>query len=112
MSPVSFYVVIDIYIAIRYYRSYIASWYNHRYLPQFSWSETDQSIILGAFFYGYCSSQILGGYLATVYGAKLVMGYSLLATSVLALLTPVATVQSYYLLVACRVVQGLGQVMR
>ncbi|RUS88339.1 hypothetical protein EGW08_003910 [Elysia chlorotica] len=76
---------------------------------QFSWSETEQSVILSAFFYGYCSSQILGGYLSTAFGAKLVMGYSLLATSVLALLTPVATVHGYYLLVACRVGQGLGQ---
>ncbi|GFO45158.1 vesicular glutamate transporter 1 [Plakobranchus ocellatus] len=76
---------------------------------KFSWSETQQSLVLSAFYYGYCSTQVLGGYLSGLVGAKLVMGYGLLSTSVLTLLTPLAAVESYYLLVACRVGQGIGQ---
>ena len=31
---------------------------------EFNWSETQEGIILGSFFYGYIVSQLPGGYLA------------------------------------------------
>ncbi|CAL1548295.1 unnamed protein product [Lymnaea stagnalis] len=81
----------------------------HYHPNKFHWSEKQQDLVLGAFFYGYCSTQILGGYLSGKLGAKLILGLGILMTSILSLLTPIASEQSIYLLVACRIMQGLAQ---
>jgi hypothetical protein len=41
---------------------------------EFVWSKSTQGALLSAFFWGYTSSQIIGGHLATVVGARLVVG--------------------------------------
>ena len=66
--------------------------------------------ILGAFFYGYLITQFPGGILATRYGAKWVFGIGILITSVLTVITPFAARVSVNLLIAVRVVEGLGEV--
>ncbi|KAK3802944.1 hypothetical protein RRG08_051700 [Elysia crispata] len=76
---------------------------------EFHWDEATQGNILGAFFYGYMVSQIPGGWLATRYGGKRVFGLGVLCTSVLTLLTPLAARTSLYLLIALRVVEGIGE---
>ncbi|XP_059171321.1 sialin-like [Physella acuta] len=76
---------------------------------KFHWSERNQDIVLSAFFYGYCSTQILGGYLSGKFGAKNILGVGILVTSLLALVTPVAAFRSFYLLLLCRVLQGFAQ---
>ncbi|KAH9496626.1 hypothetical protein Btru_009846 [Bulinus truncatus] len=81
---------------------------NH-HSSKFNWSESEQDNLLGSFFYGYCSTQILGGYLSGKVGPKLILGYGILATSILSLLTPLAATYNYYLLITCRVLQGLSQ---
>ena len=57
---------------------------------RFCWSDTEKGWILGAFFYGYIIPMIPGGALSERIGSKMVLGISLLLTSILGMLTPEA----------------------
>ena len=50
-----------------------------------------QSQVIGAFFYGYMVSQVPGGRLAEIFGAKLIFAVSLGSIAILNLLMPVAS---------------------
>eukprot|EP00037_Helgoeca_nana_P015170 m.141938 g.141938 ORF g.141938 m.141938 type:complete len:519 (-) comp22892_c0_seq2:155-1711(-) len=65
--------------------------------------------VLGSFFYGYICTQVAGGWLATRFGGKHVYGVGVLVTSVLTLLTPLAANAGVPVLVAVRVLEGLGE---
>ncbi|XP_077989953.1 vesicular glutamate transporter 1-like [Glandiceps talaboti] len=73
---------------------------------EFHWDSKLQGVILGSFFYGYILTQIPGGLLANKYGGKLVFGGGILATALLTILTPIATVWSVYFLIAIRIMEG------
>lgn len=74
---------------------------------EFNWDSKQQGFILGCFYYGYVSTQILGGYLAERFGGKVIMGGGLLASSVITMLFPVAAKTSTGFFIALRVVQGM-----
>lgn len=75
-----------------------------------NWDESTQGIVLGSFFYGYIFTQLPGGWLAEVFGAKKLFGFGVLSTAALTLLTPV-TVQYLGLdaFIALRIIEGLGE---
>ncbi|GFT09064.1 hypothetical protein NPIL_157211, partial [Nephila pilipes] len=75
----------------------------------FIWSTNMQGVILGAFFYGYCISQIPGGRLAEIFSGKWVLGISILITAFLSLLTPLAAHYGVGYLITIRALQGLAQ---
>ena len=75
----------------------------------FGWSQTQKGWVLSAFFVGYLLFMFLGGVLATRYGGKKVLGWSVLSWSVFTLLTPLAAMASLPLLLATRVGMGLGE---
>jgi len=75
----------------------------------FDWDETTQSIVLGCFFYGYVLSQIPGGRAAEKFGGKWIFGIGILITSVFTILMPIAAKTDFKLLVAVRVIEGLGE---
>jgi len=77
----------------------------------FQWDSKQQGVILAAFFYGYTTTQILGGTLAQRVGGKLLMLFGVFWTALLTLLTPVLTVYGGFpALVAVRVLEGIGEV--
>ncbi|KAH9508375.1 hypothetical protein Btru_050943 [Bulinus truncatus] len=76
---------------------------------EFDWDEKTQGYILGAFFYGYIVTQLPGGWLASRIGGKNLFGYGVLCTSVLTIITPFAARYSVYMLIAVRVLEGLGE---
>jgi len=76
---------------------------------EFNWNANQQGLVLGAFFYGYILTQIPGGWLAKNFGGKYVFGIGVLVTSVLTLLTPIAAKASFPLLIAVRVLEGIGE---
>ncbi|CAL8258872.1 unnamed protein product [Lota lota] len=82
-------------------RNHTASVYN--------WSSESQGWILGSFFYGYIFTQIPGGYLASRYGAKWLMGLGILSTVVFTLLTPLAADLGAGYLIAVRLLEGIGE---
>lgn len=78
---------------------------------EFAWDEYRQGIILGSFFWGYVMTQIPGGRLAELFGGRKLLGFGVLSTSVFTLLTPWAARVSDTLLIFCRVLMGLGEVL-
>lgn len=58
--------------------------------PKFHWDKFQQNEALGSFFWGYILTELPGGRLAEVIGARRVFGGGMLAASLLTLLTPAA----------------------
>ncbi|XP_014678873.1 PREDICTED: sialin-like [Priapulus caudatus] len=81
------------------------------YAPDFPWDSHLRGYILGAFFYGYIITQIPGGWLASKVGGKILFGVGVAGAGMLSLLIPICTEASVYLLIACRVLQGLFEGM-
>lgn len=77
---------------------------------EFIWDESTQGIILGSFFYGYVLTQVPGGRLAELYGAKLVFGLGVLITGILTAMSPFAARLGTSFFVFIRVLEGLGEV--
>nr|XP_042909069.1 putative inorganic phosphate cotransporter [Parasteatoda tepidariorum] len=78
---------------------------------EFLWSPATQGIIIGAYFYGYCSCQIVSGRLAELYSRKWVFGIGSFLASVITLLTPLAAYHSVTAIVTVRVLLGISQVI-
>ncbi len=77
----------------------------------FDWSAHDQGIILGAFFYGYIVTPVLGGFVAERYSAKWIVFTAMFLGSLCTMLSPVAALQGgKTALVVVKVIQGLVQV--
>ncbi|EDW72453.1 uncharacterized protein Dwil_GK20703 [Drosophila willistoni] len=78
--------------------------------PEFDWDESVKSYLLSSFFWGYVVTQVPGGYLSSIYGAKYMLFYGVLICSCLGLLTPFcAMTGGWKLMVFLRSVQGLCQ---
>ncbi|MCP9258952.1 putative transporter C38C10.2 [Dirofilaria immitis] len=60
------------------------------------WKKVEQGYVLSAFFWGYIFSQILGGYLAGRYGARLVIGFTVLGSAILTIISPIAATTRCY----------------
>ncbi|XP_051880359.1 sialin isoform X2 [Pristis pectinata] len=75
----------------------------------YNWDSDIQGWILSAFFYGYIVTQIPGGYLAGKFGGKLLLGFGILGTSFLTLLTPPAAAMGPYCVIVLRIIEGLGE---
>ncbi|XP_045108565.1 putative inorganic phosphate cotransporter [Portunus trituberculatus] len=73
------------------------------------WNEWVQGQVLGSFFYGYWISQVGGGRLAEIYGAKLIFGITVLSGGIAAVLTPLTANFHYIALVILRALQGFMQ---
>lgn len=73
---------------------------------EFNWDEKTQGFILGAFYYGFCMTQIPGGFLAEKYGGKMVFGGGILMSALLSLTYPTAARTSSDLFIVLRALQG------
>lgn len=73
---------------------------------RYAWDEYEVNFILGAFFWGYICTELPGGRLAEVIGAKRVFGYSMLISSLVTLLTPISASFGYQFVAGLRVILG------
>ncbi|VBB33275.1 unnamed protein product, partial [Acanthocheilonema viteae] len=73
------------------------------------WKKSEQGYVLSAFFWGYLCSQILGGYLAGRYGARLVIGFTVLGSAILTVISPLAATISVFAFIIARVLIGFMQ---
>ncbi|XP_042874625.1 putative inorganic phosphate cotransporter [Penaeus japonicus] len=73
------------------------------------WDETIQGFVLAGYFYGYATTQILGGRLAELFGTRWVLGGCILTGGICTLLSPVAARTHYGVLIALRIVLGIFQ---
>jgi len=77
----------------------------------FNWDEQTQGIILGGFFYGYTTTQVLGGTLAQRIGGKVLMLFGIAWTAALTLLLPILTdLGGFGAIFALRLLMGMGEV--
>ncbi|CAI4232383.1 unnamed protein product [Auanema sp. JU1783] len=78
-------------------------------IGEFDWDKATQGRVLGAFFYGYIGSQILGGIIASKFGGKRIIFACILGSSLFTLLSPIAARTSSYFLVILRALIGFLQ---
>lgn len=76
---------------------------NHR----INWDHETQALVLSSYYYGYVATQVIGGRLAEIVGAKWMYFAGILGSSLLCLASPLAAVVHPILFVVLRVVQGL-----
>lgn len=76
---------------------------------EFRWSASVDGLVLSSFFAGYTCTQVLGGWLAARWSGSAVMGCAVLAYSTATLLTPIAARSSIHMLLATRVLLGVGE---
>lgn len=74
---------------------------------KFNWNKYEQNYVLGCFFWGYVLTELPGGRLAEIIGARRVFGYSMLAASLITLLTPLACNWNIYAVILLRILLGL-----
>ena len=84
--------------------------FNNKLAGNFDWSQTDQSLVLGSFFYGYVTSQLFGGFMVERFGAKRVFGVGTFIESFLALCSPAIAKTGIGPYIALRIIQGLSEV--
>lgn len=75
----------------------------------FGWSDTQRGLVLSSFFVGYLVTQVAGGSLAARFGGKMVLGFGVLWWSLFTLLTPLSAVASFPMLIATRILMGVGE---
>lgn len=73
---------------------------------KFNWSEYEQNMIMGSFFWGYVLTELPGGRMAEMIGARPVFGYSMLFASMVTLLTPLAAKIGLYCIIISRALLG------
>ncbi|XP_074027010.1 sialin [Leptinotarsa decemlineata] len=74
---------------------------------EFDWDTKVQGYVLSSFFYGYITTQLIGGYLAARIGGKRVFGTGIAVTAVLTLVTPWVAQTNFYLLIVVRIIEGI-----
>ncbi|XP_019621641.1 PREDICTED: sialin-like [Branchiostoma belcheri] len=74
---------------------------------ELEWSPSVRGILLGAYYYGYIITQVVGGVLEQKLGGKLVYGTGMLAIAALDALGPVASRTSPWAMFAVRFIMGL-----
>jgi MFS family permease len=87
----------------------VAQTNEEKVVGEFIWPKNTQGTILSAFFWGYMSSQILGGYLASRFGGRLIIGLTVFGGSLLTLLSPIAARTDVTAFIALRVLLGFFQ---
>ncbi|XP_045500352.1 sialin isoform X1 [Colias croceus] len=78
----------------------------HIQQTRYHWDTKQKNHLLGSFFWGYVLTEVPGGRLAEVIGARRVFGYSTLLASILTLLSPWAAALGFGWIVALRVLLG------
>ncbi|XP_060522058.1 sialin isoform X1 [Cylas formicarius] len=73
---------------------------------RFSWDSEQKNAILGSFFWGYVLTELPGGRMAEIVGARKIFGGGMLMASILTILTPAACYLNYYVILILRAFLG------
>lgn len=92
-----------------YYTPEVKYWFSLQ-TSEFDWGPELRGAVLSSFFYGYISTQLIGGLLGSKLGGVKLIGYGVLSTAVLTIFTPVAARYSVYLVIVLRIVEGVFEV--
>ena len=80
------------------------------YAKDFDWNSKEQGWVMGAFFWGYVSTQMIGGFTARIIGAGRLCGIGIFGCGLLTLLTPMLAHYGTIPLVITRGLIGVFQV--
>ena len=78
--------------------------------PRFDWDPELQGIILGSFYALYMFIQIPAGRWSEKIGGKWIVGFSIIGSGIINIVTPFAASSSGILLIVTRVILGMVQV--
>lgn len=81
------------------------------YEQDFAWDSKQKGLVLSSFFYGYITTQFVGGYLGLRFGGNKIFGLGIGVTALLTLFTPMAAKANFYVLLAIRIVEGIFEGM-
>lgn len=73
---------------------------------KFNWDTEQKNAVLGSFFWGYVLTELPGGRMAEIVGARKIFGGGMLMASILTVLTPAACYLNYYVILILRAVLG------
>ena len=73
------------------------------------WDESLIPVVISSFFWGYLSSQLIGGRLAEMFGFKKVYGFGLFIPGLLFLIHPIAARCNVRLFIALRILVGVAE---
>lgn len=73
------------------------------------WSGSEKGFVLSSFFIGYLAAMVPSGWLANRIGGRLLLGLALIAWSIFTFLTPIAAGISFAVLIATRILMGVGE---
>ncbi|CAL1531040.1 unnamed protein product [Lymnaea stagnalis] len=76
---------------------------------EFDWDKSTTSLMLSSFFYGYITTQVVGGWLAGRFGGKKVLGIGVGLTALCTLLVPVGARWDYRAVLALRILMGIAE---
>ena len=83
----------------------------HVFKGEFKWTHHERALILEGFYFGYVTTQTLGGTVAQIIGGKLVFIFAICCTSVLTLITPPITQAGGFVgIFVLRIFEGIGEV--
>ena len=72
------------------------------------WSEPNQGLVLGSYFWGYLITQVPGGRVAEIYGGKWVFFVAIVMNVAATLLCPICSQAGFEYLILMRIFMGLG----
>jgi ACS family sodium-dependent inorganic phosphate cotransporter len=72
------------------------------------WSEPNQGLVLGSYFWGYLITQVPAGRLAEIYGGKWIFFVAIVINVVCTLLCPLCSKAGFEYLILMRILMGLG----
>jgi len=75
------------------------------------WSKSTQGFILSSYFYGYLTTQIIGGWISFKFGGRRVIAVSMFLSAVFTILNPICS-KSVILLIGSRFLIGACHVSK
>lgn len=81
-----------------------------KYGPRYNWTNTEQSYLLGAFFWGYLVTTLPGGTISEWLGGKDVVTYSMAFSAIFTAVVPIFANVSVWLIFVIRLLTGVSGV--
>ncbi|XP_066250757.1 vesicular glutamate transporter 1-like [Euwallacea similis] len=75
--------------------------------PEFAWDNVVQGYVLSSFFYGYLTTQLIGGVLGKKFGGKRVFGLGVVSTALITFVSPWLIKLHLFVLIAARILMGI-----
>ncbi|XP_071516723.1 sialin-like [Panulirus ornatus] len=76
---------------------------------EFDWDAKTQGMVLGSFFWGYATTNIVGGRASEYLGGRTVFGMGIIASSLFSLISPLCAKSRVGIFLACRILTGMAQ---